>query len=243
MRHPRHREVIPDLNPKFIARLGLRTFLVLMEFIEGGIGLRYIEPADAPFYLEASCSSGADCLRTIGMCIGFDLLINNWDRLPVGGIWNNEGNLRNLLLKKVGEKVDICLIDQTITVIVDETKKQEYLDKVKDLVHNIFTNTAEKSIEALSTVQEAILLNTGYDIGSKGLKTIEEGIRDGLKLLVKLNMDKVIAEAIHQEAQLLRSPDDMETSKKNLSEMLEKEINFMLSVFNTVKETISALKK
>ena len=226
-----------------IERVGLRKFLVLMEFIESGIGLRYIDPKEASFYLSAEESSGHDCLKTIGMCIGFDLLINNWDRLPIAGIWNNEGNLRNLLLKKVGEKVDICLIDQTITVIVDETKRQEYVDKVKDLVQQIFTNTSEKSVESLSTVQEAILLNTAFDIGPKGLKAIEEGMKEGLSMLVKLNMDKVISEAINKEAHILRSPDDLETIKTNLNEMLEKEISFMKEVFNNVKETVKQFNK
>jgi len=49
--------------------------------------------------------------------------INNWDRLPIAGVWSNQGNAGNLLLHSPSHQrggqpdVDVSLIDQTVTVI------------------------------------------------------------------------------------------------------------------------------
>jgi hypothetical protein len=48
--------------------------------------------------LPASVIKSRKLLREIGHIIAFDIVMNNWDRLPAG-VWNNEGNIRNLIVE------------------------------------------------------------------------------------------------------------------------------------------------
>ena len=38
---------------------------------------------------------GTRNLRGIGQLLAVDVVVNNWDRLPFGSIWQNSGNLGN----------------------------------------------------------------------------------------------------------------------------------------------------
>ena len=70
-----------------------------------------------------------DRWHALGCVIGFDMLINNWDRLPFA--WANAGNAGNLLVSADGS---ITAIDQAIGLIVDETNRTGYFQHVKALL-------------------------------------------------------------------------------------------------------------
>jgi hypothetical protein len=46
-------------------------------------------------------------LRHIGRIIAFDLLINNSDRVPVASVWDNGGNIGNLLFREMTETNEV----------------------------------------------------------------------------------------------------------------------------------------
>ena len=71
------------LNPAIIAKLN-RRYLMVMEFLKGSV-LEHMKPFDMKnlFGEKTLTSKGKDILRQIGLVAGFDLLLNNTDRLPL----------------------------------------------------------------------------------------------------------------------------------------------------------------
>jgi len=63
--------------------------IMLMEYVSGSVlmGLSHEE------YLSSDV-----CCQEIGELLAFDLLINNYDRLPL--VWNNTGNSGNIIFCK-----------------------------------------------------------------------------------------------------------------------------------------------
>lgn len=79
-------------------------------------------------------------LGTLGTVLGMDVLLNNWDRLPL--IWDNEGNPGNLLVRKVGgvpphiaadEGAPRLLAIDQVAVGLTKEHQTSYLEKVRQL--------------------------------------------------------------------------------------------------------------
>ena len=48
----------------------------------------------------------------IGRILTLDLLLNNWDRLPI--VWENEGNPNNIIFSKSGNAWGIDQVNRTV---------------------------------------------------------------------------------------------------------------------------------
>jgi hypothetical protein len=66
-----------------------------MEMVAGQ-QLNAISEADAAHYFDGETPESIAFLTQMGRIIALDVLLNNWDRLPV--IWDNEGNWGNLIV-------------------------------------------------------------------------------------------------------------------------------------------------
>eukprot|EP00743_Colponemidia_sp_Colp-15_P001356 GILK01001486.1.p1 GENE.GILK01001486.1~~GILK01001486.1.p1 ORF type:complete len:380 (+),score=61.32 GILK01001486.1:39-1142(+) len=71
-----------------------RPFFLVMEYVNGETfdALVHAKPS---FLLSAETELGQRNLRDLGRIAAFDLLVNNWDRMP--SVWPNEGNARNIM--------------------------------------------------------------------------------------------------------------------------------------------------
>ena len=76
-----------------------RSTLLVFEFVEGRSALEV--PPDAPEWAAASLAP------RLGALLAADLALNNLDRLPWPALWDNEGNLGNLMLRPDGVPVAI----------------------------------------------------------------------------------------------------------------------------------------
>jgi hypothetical protein len=74
------------------------------------------------------------------MILALDVIINNFDRLPL--IWDNEGNLENLLLDREGR---LWGIDQAATAVRAGPNRAEYLTKVTALCTSLGNNKSSVS--------------------------------------------------------------------------------------------------
>eukprot|EP00742_Colponemidia_sp_Colp-10_P004211 GILJ01004493.1.p1 GENE.GILJ01004493.1~~GILJ01004493.1.p1 ORF type:complete len:377 (-),score=56.90 GILJ01004493.1:274-1404(-) len=82
-----------------------RPFFLVMEYVHGETfdSLIHAKPS---FLLSPETELGQNNLRDLGRIAAFDLLINNWDRIP--SVWPNEGNARNIMFGiKSGSVADL----------------------------------------------------------------------------------------------------------------------------------------
>jgi hypothetical protein len=174
-------------------RLDGQKYAILFEFSRGTALKSATDPGG---------SLGDAVLRQLGGVLLFDVLINNWDRMPLRGVWTNEGNLGNVLVD--GENVTI--IDQTMTVIPVQ-HRAPYLAAVDAFFRDVCAwwaaggekcdpddtaavtacMVATKSNDAdgylLDTVRLSIILHTGYDIGLRGEVVMLQGLCAALRNL------------------------------------------------------------
>jgi hypothetical protein len=116
----------------------------------------------------------------LGKVISFDVLINNWDRVPL--IWNNDGNLGNVL---VSDKLQhpITGIDQSISSIHPinfKSKYDDYINNVRALIKEL--NSSDKPGPIVNKVQIFLKSNIGYDIGEEGSLQVRNGLIEGIKV-------------------------------------------------------------
>ena len=116
----------------------------------------------------------------IGKILSFDMLINNWDRLPY--IWNNEGNLGNLMVTNDINR-PIVGIDQSMSSIHPvnfKGKFDEYLKKIRDALDEIKNKQFDGPI--ITTVRNFLKSSVMYDIGPEGLQYVFLGLASGIKV-------------------------------------------------------------
>ena len=128
--------------------------------------------------MEITSVSNKECFE-FGRIMSFDVLMNNWDRLPL--IWNNNGNGENIISN--GESV--IGIDHTISAIHPTDCKPQYdkyIEKVRELINEL---NGEKG-ENVGKVREFIKTCVGYDIGNEGETEIVKGLKAGIKVGIVL---------------------------------------------------------
>jgi hypothetical protein len=88
----------------------------LMEFLPGEI-----LPECKPTAFDRE-----NVLRDIGKCIALDILLNNFDRIPI--VWSNDGNPANLLLTDT----ELHLVDTSYNKIVDDEQVNKRMEKIRE---------------------------------------------------------------------------------------------------------------
>eukprot|EP00435_Cladocopium_sp_Y103_P062257 s637_g23.t2 len=107
-------------------------YLGLVEFVQGPImegedfvgHFRNREDFVERFWLQA------------GRLAAFDCLINNLDRLPL--IWENDGNLKNLMMDFPEGKLSVVGIDQAVRGIRSEIGLAKYLCSLQELLRAVW---------------------------------------------------------------------------------------------------------
>jgi len=142
----------------------------LMDYIPGDVllGLEKIEYLKDP-----------QVLYEIGRILACDVLINNYDRLPL--IWENQGNPGNLIFRKEEEgKTVVYAIDQCVTAIKDRDAIVAYLEKVSKAIDEA---KSRKAGECFKAVVQSLSSNTGIQIGNEYALKIQEGFLGGIKTI------------------------------------------------------------
>mmetsp|Transcript_125919 Transcript_125919/g.403135 ORF Transcript_125919/g.403135 Transcript_125919/m.403135 type:complete len:535 (-) Transcript_125919:34-1638(-) len=156
-----------------IRRILQHDFLCVMEFVSG-VGMMGI-PAHNYLRKRQDAISSTPW-RDLGRLMAFDMLVNNYDRLPLA--WSNEGNLGNVMLGcSVG---DVVGIDQCAAPIKHADGLEKYLAKVQRAVHEAQAGEGK----AFGAVLEAIFNNTAAQLAPDEIADLRRGCLDFVKEVV-----------------------------------------------------------
>jgi len=225
-------------NGPFMNRLSQKQFVLAMEFVTAISG-NSITPE---LFHEVW---NPQTLRALGAMIAVDMLLNNWDRVPVPDLWDNEGNLGNIMLFRQQQEIheypksNLVVIDQTITSIRDAKKKQEYLMRVLKLTQN-------PSFEWISTYFQihSGLKNPPAEVVqhvSSGFIEMVDWMRDNSDKMIKIIQDgrRWTRDIVINQTGAISYPKIVE----NVETQLEMDENFLIDVLLTLKNGINEEKK
>jgi len=148
------------------------TYLSLVEFVDGW-GMMGMQAHTHLLHNRAIAPPWFE----LGRLMAFDMLINNFDRVPLA--WSNEGNLRNVMVgSSLGSAVGI---DQTVNPITHPEGLRAYLERVRRAV----SEARDGEARAFAAVKEAIYANTAVELSAEELRTMREGCNDFATELVR----------------------------------------------------------
>jgi hypothetical protein len=105
--------------------------------------------------------------QQLGRLMAFDMLINNFDRLPLA--WSNDGNLGNVMIHRNGDA--LIGIDQAINPILNAQGLERYLQRLADVTWKMRTDVKS----ALASVKTAIWNNVAVELSERQMEAIQQG--------------------------------------------------------------------
>lgn len=151
----------------------LKPILTLMEYVRGS-DLYHVPNVSESF------TSSPQILKEIGRLIMFDVLINNWDRLPL--IWDNEGNLGNFFITKDPNRI-LVGIDQSVSSIAKTSPQfKTYIEKVNKVMNELVTIKHGEDTRCLFFIKNCFKNHLNYDLTETQLDLILEGMKQGAKV-------------------------------------------------------------
>eukprot|EP01122_Echinamoeba_exundans_P014524 TRINITY_DN6600_c0_g1_i1.p1 TRINITY_DN6600_c0_g1~~TRINITY_DN6600_c0_g1_i1.p1 ORF type:complete len:380 (-),score=60.38 TRINITY_DN6600_c0_g1_i1:757-1896(-) len=155
-----------DSNGRSKSRKGVgkRCFIECMEMIVGQ-QLNTISEADATRYFSGETTDSISFLTLMGRIIALDVLLNNWDRIPV--IWDNEGNWGNLIVSHDSGRLALVGIDNGFSFISSEHEKKldAYLSRVHKLIQDAKKGMERgKECPQMASIRSSYMLHTGFQI-------------------------------------------------------------------------------
>ncbi|XP_065182761.1 uncharacterized protein LOC135813598 isoform X2 [Sycon ciliatum] len=159
-----------------------RPYILIMQFVKG-VPLAMLTPDKAR---EAFTSTNSHCLFFgLGRILALDMLMNNWDRLPV--LWENEGNPNNIIFSPHGVAWGI---DQALTSINPHTFATgvaKYIGKLRSFLKSVIE--AEDPTQSLGVVLDQIKMFTGYTVADQrtACTYIRHGLLSGLQRAAALD--------------------------------------------------------
>merc|ERR1719166_461558 len=124
------------------------------------------------------------------ICVA-DTIMNNLDRVPLP-IWNNDGNLNNVMVRSGHE---VIAIDQQVNIIIEGPGRDAYLAKLKNLVADSSTGSASK---AVPIVKQALMENAGTEAPDDAMEVFVGAVRKGFVHAAQLVESGAFEEAISQ---------------------------------------------
>jgi len=130
----------------------------------------------------------------LGRLMGFDALVNNFDRLPLA--WKNDGNLENVMLGSTAGQV--IGIDQAVNPITHPEGLERYCCAVKQVLQEAMDGAGQR----FALVQEVTHNNTGVQLTAEQVAAMRRGCLEFATEVVDLHaagrFDAVLT-GIHSE--------------------------------------------
>ncbi|KAL6044767.1 Antitoxin protein of toxin-antitoxin system [Balamuthia mandrillaris] len=230
-----------------------RAFVLVMEYVPG----KDLETLGPEMALKVFGGDwGRYILQQMGRIVVFDMLCNNWDRLPA--VWDNDGNAKNIILSKLTAKKQngsdeaatdsedeeeegwrVVAIDQGLSCINPETFRSgydKYMNRVKEFALEV---VQEKPSEGLTKIRELLRLCTAYDITEAGMAELRQGIIDGMLFAVKALSREVLQELKDQVATMVT----MDWADVWASGLQQINVDFIAAVLDIFREVLDARKE
>lgn len=156
--------------------------LAVMEYIEG------VPMMGMPAHEHIGAVRGRTLWVQLGRLMALDMLINNFDRLPL--VWSNEGNLGNVMLGSgLGAVVGI---DQCVNPIRHAGGLNTYLQRVRLAVEE----ARDAPARAFAAVKGAILNNTAIDLDDVEVRGLCDGCVELLTEVSRLSASGALEETL-----------------------------------------------
>jgi len=180
--------VAPESGENFwlqVRKIVQSRSLSIMEFLDG-CGMMGLA-AHALLQQQGGSAMWYD----LGRLVAFDMLINNFDRLPLA--WTNEGNLSNLMLgSSCGPVVGI---DQSITPMHAEGLRL-YASRVRQAV----VEARDGEAGAFGAVRQAVYNNTAIELTHEEVGSLRSGCLDFVSEVVRLSGTGELEESLQRVA-------------------------------------------
>jgi len=182
------------LQRKVQAMLAGRPLYLVMEYVQAKpladlfdtAGLSW---AQHDFGVEPLSDRGRELLRTLGTFVAFDMIINNFDRLPC--VWDNQGNAGNIMFTT--DTAEPMSIDNVVCCISPEHKAAtaKYMERIRevvvDCIHHVDVGVEQLEFSRIRTflrdgcVDGQGWTGLGVDIGVEGSLEVQTGFLNLVK--------------------------------------------------------------
>lgn len=167
----------PEMQVEFSSIRDRQLLLVMLERLKfQGLPLMVMEFIEGEFSLQNS-QLGSDTLlkgeerffRNLGHVVAYDLLLNNWDRVPALSTWPSAGNLGNILVQLEEKPRDgsatLVAIDQACMMLCEPQKRVEYYSALRAFIEEIGHDDSNGSRAPLdriwSCIEKQVMRYTG----------------------------------------------------------------------------------
>jgi len=145
-------------------------------------------------------------LNQLANVMAFDVLINNYDRMPL--IWANEGNPENILLQwnATGDDISVVCIDQFVTEVRDSFY-QKYANSIQNFVRGCQqvrsgNQISDETRQLFSRLNEFFMINLQVQLSDDHLLTLANLVLKELEricpLFAQLTLDELLQDEDEQ---------------------------------------------
>ncbi|GBG23994.1 Actin-fragmin kinase [Hondaea fermentalgiana] len=177
----------------------------------------------------ASGAIGRSALRRIGQVLALDVLLHNGDRIPIGDLWNNNGNLANVMVSNSGDGA-IMAVDNVGSSPTNEQLREGFLHRLHSLLES----------------RKSLLRGLETTLGCLGSKVaaLEGGEAEQLEVLADgmvQGLERIHTHLTPQRLGELRARvEDMGSNGAVWESSLDSvAVNFMTEVFAIVEEVLA----
>eukprot|EP01111_Echinosteliopsis_oligospora_P004315 TRINITY_DN1690_c0_g1_i1.p1 TRINITY_DN1690_c0_g1~~TRINITY_DN1690_c0_g1_i1.p1 ORF type:complete len:434 (-),score=123.56 TRINITY_DN1690_c0_g1_i1:16-1224(-) len=236
----------------------------IIEFIKGK-SLLELNPSEI-FGKKTINTRGAMFCREIGKITLYDVVINNWDRLPL--IWDNKGNPDNILFTSSRRRKEIhaFAIDNSITSIDPSLSENfsEYMDKVRYVINEVckqwnepepFKNVRQSfpltcashppSILNILNFFKETVFHGECDVGIEGMKYFDLGFVESILAFAKVTLEDItkIRDNIEKQVSIpLEKLPTMGLESVSFGKINLDFVNSILEIFREASPTLSKIQ-
>jgi len=175
----------PGAHSRVCSRNLNRAHFAVMEYVNG-FNLHHVRAPTLQQIFHEEAPFGEAILTEFGQVIAFDVLCHNSDRLPC--FWENEGNLRNLILYWPDHSLPprLVLIDNTLSCIrADGPPSERFLSQVASFVVRLQATPPQLLVET-QRFKERMSTSLGIKLTDGQLLTVQDGILRMFKKIATL---------------------------------------------------------
>eukprot|EP00759_Apiculatamorpha_spiralis_P047185 PhF_6_TR43003/c0_g1_i5/m.65677 len=156
-----------EIAKRRVTRMITRSYFLLQEYLPQA---HVMDVHQAPLTWEMA--------QYLGQIVALDVVLNNYDRIPCGTVWSNNGNYNNIILNADGSV--IMAIDNCITPLLGAEAIANHTASLNDVLQNI-DSYAQQVYDKLTTA-------AGFQLQSDW-KPIANGMRSTFRTLSSLASD------------------------------------------------------
>lgn len=166
----------------------------------------------------------AELWHGLGKLLGLDLLINNFDRMPLA--WSNDGNLANIML---GSRMSMAVgIDQSVQPITHPSGLQDYLSRVSAAC----LEARDGYGKSFERVKQSVYNNTLIEMSATEVSSLRQGCLDLVTEVVRLASSGEIESILEDISK------DVSSELGSSSEIVHSCCAFAQEVIHTLHDTL-----